>query len=265
MGKFNFIVFDGLSFDKYETVETDICSLIKNIEKVFDREEGCDADTSSWKNRFPVLKDTGRTYYIVPSTIPAGNDIRKATVGKYIILLSKDGEYVRFEDDDIDYFTDNIRKEFDTEAIEARKKEAKESYAKWQLRNTFRLPLFFCRDDTVEILRYMILNNEKELFDALVVAGTLNNKQIIKDIYYKIRHDRNIETTIKEDDFANEIMQFFTPELQFEDFKLDTETGVGIYCSLCSEGHWLRDAFLQVSDKRSREEYKRLIKSEIFK
>ncbi len=265
MGKFNFIVFDGLSFDKYETVETGIDTLIKDIEKVFDREEGHSTNTSSWMNRFPALKDAGKTFVIVPSTIPSGNDIVKATVGKYIVLLYRDNEFVHFKAADVKYFTDNITREFDTKARDAKMKEAKEAYAKCQLRNTFRLPLYFCKDDTVDILRYLILNNEKDLFDALVVAGALSKKQVVKDVYYKVLHDANIETAITEEGFAEDIMQFFSPELQFEDFKLDVETGISIYSSLCSEGSWLRDAFLQISDKRSREEYRRYINREIFK
>ncbi len=265
MGKFNFIVFDGLSFDKYETVETDLSSLIKDIEKVFNREEGHSKSTSSWKNRFPALKSAEKSYVIIPSTIPSCNDVVKATVGKYIVLLCRDNEFVRIGGSDVKYFAENIIKEFDTRTREAKKKEAKEAYAKCQLRNSFKMPLVFCTDTTVDVLRYLILNNKQELYGALVVAGTLSQKQVIKDIYFKVLRDSGIETQVTEEIFAKDIIMFFSPEMQFEDFDFDLETGIGVYNSLCSEGHWLRDAFLQISDKKYRDEYKRQICRAIFK
>ncbi len=131
MEKFNIIVFDGLNLDNYETVETDIDHMIKDIENQFGH-GGNSTDTSSWMNRFLILEDGKKAYILVPSTIPSYNDVVKATVGRYaILLLHEDDGFLPFTEEDIRFFKENLIKQFDIKERKRRERRQKK-LMRWQ-------------------------------------------------------------------------------------------------------------------------------------
>ena len=261
MGKFNFLVFDGLSFDDYETFETDLDNLIKDVEKALGKTGGYTTKTSSWMNRFPVFEDGEKAFIIVPSTIPSYNNVVKATIGKYAVLLNH-GEkgYLSFGDSDVKYFTENLVKQFDKHEREKKEQETKDAYAKVMLRDTFRAPLLFCQDDTVDIIRFLILNNLEELYKMLVLAGVFDNEETIGNIFQLIKCNPELSNIkIAKESFIRDIMLFFTPEVQFAHLELDPEEWINIYNSLCMDGNWMKEAFLGISEKECRDLYKAFI------
>ncbi len=255
MDKFEFLVFDGLNLDNYEVVETQIETLISDIEKVFGRKDGCTNTTSSWMNRFALFENEGKTFVIVPSTIPSYNNVVKATVGKYVLLLvCSDLDFQKFTSDDIQYFKDNMSKQFDFDLREKREKQACQDLARVAIRDTFRIPLYMCSDDTVEIIRYMLLNGKGRLFRALVLASVDGKADIVKGCYNILLQESDIKgITISAEEFAKEVIKFFSPEMQFAHIGVTPEEGLCVYFVLTVEGHWLRDAFLTMSEKKNRE------------
>ena len=261
MGKFNIIVFDGLNLDNYETVETDLEHMLEDIEKLFGH-GGYSTDTSSWMNRFPILEDGEKTYILVPSTIPSCNDVVKATVGRYAILLLHDDDgYLPFTEEDIKFFKENLIKQFDIKERKRRERETKEAYEMAALKDAFRVPLMICNDDTVEIIRFLITNKMTDLFKTLVDASIFYNDESIQNIYKLVTCDPRLKDniTISAEDFSREIFLFFRPEVHFAHLNISIEKGISTYYSLCEEG-WLRETFLAISEKEHRELFKEFLK-----
>lgn len=261
MEKFNIIVFDGLNLDNYETVETDIDHMIKDIENQFGH-GGNSTGTSSWMNRFPILENGKKAYILVPSTIPSYNDVVKATVGRYaILLLHEDDGFLPFTEEDIRFFKENLIKQFDIKERKRREKETKEAYEMAALKDTFRVPLMICSDDTVEIIRFLITNKMTDLYKTLVDASVFDNDDLIKNIYKLVTCDSRLKDsiTISAEDFGLEIFLFFRPEVQFAHLNMSIEKGISTYYSLCEEG-WLRETFLEISEKEHRELFKKYLK-----
>lgn len=265
MNTFNFLVFNGLDFDDYKEYQTEEETFLKDILKALKREEdGYSTNDSVWMNRFDVLKNGDKSYVLVPSTIPTHNDIVIATTGKYAVYIINKDEIATFSKDDLKYFKENLPKQFNHKEREKRKKEAEQNYSKIRLRDTFRIPIMLCSDDTIEILRFLIIYKIEEVYKQLVVAGTTDNDDSLKQLFRTITKDsRLINVTITPEKFANELMIFFTPEIQFKSFGFTIEQGISTYYSLCSEGKWLRDAFLGISEKECRDMYKEFLKKRI--
>ena len=261
MDKFTIIVFDGLNLDNYETVETDRDHMLNDIEKLLGH-EGCSTDTSSWMNRFPILEDGKKAYILVPSTIPSYNDVVNATVGRYaIFLLHEDDGFLAFTEEDIRFFKENLIKQFDIKERKRREKETKEAYEMAVLKDTFRVPLMVCSDDTVEIIRFLIINKMTELYMTLVDASVFNNDESIQNIYKLVTCDPRLKDniTISAEDFGKEILLFFRPEVQFAHLNMSIGKGINTYYSLCEEG-WLRETFLGISEKEDRELFIKFLK-----
>lgn len=261
MEKFNFIVFDGLNFDNYETVETDLDNMLKDIEKLFGH-GGHSTDTSSWMNRFPILEDGKKAYILVPSAIPSYNDVVKATVGRYAILLLHDDDgFLPFTEEDIRFFKENLIKQFDIKERKRREKETKEAYENAALKDTFYAPLTVCSDDTVEIIRFLIINKMTDLYKTLVDASVFDNDDSIQNIYKIVTCDPRLKDniTISAEDFGREMFIFFRPEVQFAHLNMSIEKGISTYYSLCEEG-WLRETFLGISEKEHRKQFKKFLK-----
>ncbi len=262
MGKFTFLVFDGICFGDYKVIESQIDTLLKDIENALGRPNGCTDLTSPWMNRFVVFKNDGKSFIIVPSTIPSYNDVVKATVGKYVVLLTRGGlNFQTFELDDIQYFMDNILKQFDNNAREEKYKKKRQDFARCAIRDTFRIPLCLCSDDTVEIMRYMLLNGYNKLFRTLAKAAVNNKINVVQAIFELLNRNSDIKgITISRDEFADEAITFFTPEVQFECIGVSPEEGLNVYYSLTIDGYWMRDAFLAISEKKIRDMFKDFIR-----
>lgn len=258
MDKVQFLVFNKLNLDEYKIIDSDLDDMIGDIEKEIGRPEGgCSTNTSSWMNRFPCLENGDKTYIIIPYYIPSYNDIIKATLGKYAILLSDGKGFVEFSEEDIKYFQKNFPYEFDINKRKQREEEKEEQYAKLVIRDSFRLSLLVLEDETVEIIRYLIINNKKKIFEDMVCGGIAKDIDILTKIYNKMKKEPEFkDISISVDDFAEDIMVFFRPEIQFMPLGIDLKTSVLLYVSLCDEDDWLRDLFLGISEKEVRDAYR---------
>lgn len=129
MEQFNFLVFNGLNLDDYEIFQTNMSSLLSDVIKRIGGSEGCSTNTSSWMNRFPILKNGENAYIILPSTIPSYKNVDKATTGKYaILLLNSNNGFITFNEESIRYFRENLPKQFDASEKERREAEKREEY-----------------------------------------------------------------------------------------------------------------------------------------
>ncbi len=256
MEKFQFLVFDKLHFEDYKLVDTNYDDLMKDIGNEIGNRNGCSTNTSSWMNRFPCLKNGDKEYIIVPYNIPSYNDIIKATLGKYAILLLENKTFMNFEEDDIKYFQDNFIYEFDIEKRKQREKEREEQYTKAMIRDSFRLPLLLVSDDTVDIIRFLILNHKQEIFNDMVVSGIADDTDSLSKIFDQIIKESDLKNiTISAEKFAFETTIFFDPETQFEPMGLDLRASTALYFSLCAEKSWLKDMFLGISEKEVRDRF----------
>ena len=251
-----FLVFNGMDLDNLTAFRTSHEHLIGDIETAIGGGGGYTTKTSSWMNRFDCLSNGNRKYVIVPSTIPSYNDIIKATIGKYAILLIEDDKFVPFSDDDIQYFKDNIGSQFSFEARHRKEEETKEQYAKLRLRDSFRLPIMLCGDDTLEILRFLIENCMGELFERLARAVVYDDDETVKGIFDIMIKDSKLKHIESDREHFNvSVTAFFRPAIYFKDLNISKEESISIYRSLCDEDNWLHDAFLSISTKEQREDY----------
>ncbi len=266
MDNFDFLLFDGLDLKKHTTIKTNLDNLFRDLEKALGRKDGCSTSTSSWMNRFSVFKNNGKSYVIVPYTIPSYNDVVKATVGKYAVLLHEGDDFVSFTDEDIDFFIENLPKQFGDKERKQKQKETEQAYVRLEIRDTFRMPLFICKDATVDVLRFLIENNLSAMFIPLVTAAVINEKDVVE---YWCNIIMSFEPRFKDVDMsaselAEDITMFFTPEIQFSSLGYDFQKGLITYYFLCEEGHWLRELFLGISSKDARDAYKVFLKKELL-
>ncbi len=261
MEKIEFLVFDKLNLGEYKLCKTNDKDLISDIEKEIGREGGYSTNTSSWMNRFPCLENGSKKYVIVPYNIPSYNDIVKATMGKYAILLFDNKEFASFEEEDIKYFQDNILNEFDENRRKQKEEETNEQYARLQIVEYFRLPMLLCSDDTIEIIRFMILNDMKAPFQDLVLGGVMKDEDTVTKVFNKVKFESGLNNiSISCDDFITEItLVFFRPEAFFKSIGLSLRECISLYYFLCEEGSWLKERFLGISEKEVRESYKKLL------
>ncbi len=261
MDNFDFLLFDGLDLKKHTTIKTNLDNLINDLEKALGREGGCSMSTSSWMNRFPVFENNGKSYILVPSTVPSYNDVVKATVSKYAVLLHEGDGFVSFTDEDIEFFIENLPKQFGDKERKQKEKETEQEYARLMIRDTFRMPLFICKDATADVLRFLIENNLSDMFIPLVTAAAMDGKEIVEYwcnvILSSEPRFKDIDMSVSE--LADDIIVFFTPEIQFSSLGYDLQKGLATYYSLCEEGHWLRESFLGISSKEVRDDFKEFL------
>lgn len=267
MDKVQFMVFEDLNLNKYNLYNSDTENLFEDISKeILGKPNegnigGFDTNTSAWMNRFACLENGEKTYVIVPSNIPADFDILKATKGKYAILLYNQKEFADFTEEDIKFFQENLPYEFNIDKRKRKQEEKNENEAKLAIRETFRFPLFMCSDDTVEIIRYLIINNEKSIFTDLVLGGCKGDVDILIKIFNKMKKIPKFkDITISVDEFTGETLAFFRPDIQFEPLGIDVKSGIYFYLGLC-EDTWLREMFLGISEKEVRDIYKNFVLS----
>lgn len=265
MGKVQFLVFNKLNLTEYKLFETEENNLIGEIINKIggenaDKINGYSTHTSAWMNRFACLNNGNKRYIIVPNTIPSCNDIVKATTDKYAIFLLDDKGFTDFTEDDITYFQENLSNEFNIDKITEKKYEFEEDFARFAIRETFRIPLHCCSDDTVEIIRFLLLNNMRDIFTDLVLGGIKMDEDIIIKIFNKLKLEPQFENiSIAVDRFIKEIIMFFRPEIYFKDIGIGTNMSLYLYLELCEEGNWLREQFLTISEKEAREKYREFL------
>ena len=251
MEDFQFLVFDKLNLKEYNIIDTNWDNLIEDmVREVGITTEGNSTDTSSWMNRFPCLTNNDKSYIIIPAFIPSYNDIVKATMGKYAILLHRNNDFEKFTTEDIKHFQENFPYEFDIKKRENKQKETEEQYARLLIRDSFRIPLAACSDDTIKIIRFLIINNKQEIFNELVIGGIDDDTDVLSNIFNKIKEEIELQDiSISSEKFAREIKLFFCPEIYFAPMGLGVKESIILYFSLCVEGSWLRELFLRISEK----------------